>query len=178
MCASSYRACDLQSKIAAMDFLQFQFTAVPYARYSYFDTRIVRRSNMLLADMGGKPYGKSLNFLQFSVLPTDAWRAGKKHINKIQQGSLSLQHVTLPSQPEEMLLQQKGGGGGAGGGIGGGSGGGGGGGSVEAERKALEAKGASRWAVMWDLGTDPRISCTFSFFYWCIFLYHTNCVLL
>lgn len=65
-----------------MDFLQFQFTAVPYARYSYFDTRIVRRSNMLLADMGGKPYGKSLNFLQFSVLPTDAWRAGKKHINK------------------------------------------------------------------------------------------------
>ena len=43
-----------------------------------------------------------------------------------------------------MLLQQKGGGGGAGGGIGGGSGGGGGGGSVEAERKALEAKGASK----------------------------------
>ena len=35
-----------------------------------------------------------------------------------------------------MLLQQKGGGGG--------SGGGGGGGSVEAERKALEAKGASK----------------------------------
>lgn len=25
---------------------------------------------MLLADMGGTPYGKSLNFLQFSVLPT------------------------------------------------------------------------------------------------------------
>ena len=81
-----------------------------------------------------------------------------------QQGSLSLQHVTLPSQPEEILLQQKGGGGGAGGGIGGGSGGGGGGGSVEAERKALEAKGASKRAVMWDLGTDPRISCTFFFF--------------
>ena len=39
-----------------------------------------------------------------------------------------------------MLLQQKGGGSGAGGGIGGGAGGGG---SVEAERKALEAKG---WA--------------------------------
>ena len=42
-----------------------------WCRYSYFDTRIVRRSNMLLADMGGKPYGKSLNFLQFSVLPTE-----------------------------------------------------------------------------------------------------------
>ena len=44
-----------------------------FPRYSYFDTRIVRRSNMLLADMGGQPYGKSLNFLQFSVLPADAW---------------------------------------------------------------------------------------------------------
>ncbi|CAL1127627.1 unnamed protein product [Cladocopium goreaui] len=90
--------------------------------YSYFDTRIVRRSNMLLADMGGKPYGKSLNFLQFSVLPT------------------------------EMLLQQKGGGGGAGGGIGGGAGGGGGGGSVEAERKALEAKG-----VYYKAGEGPPL---------------------
>ena len=34
---------------------------------------IDRRSNMLLADMGGKPYGKSLNFLQFSWLPTAPW---------------------------------------------------------------------------------------------------------
>ncbi|CAE8699413.1 unnamed protein product [Polarella glacialis] len=33
--------------------------------YSYFDTRIVRRSNMLLADLGNRPYGKSLNFLQY-----------------------------------------------------------------------------------------------------------------
>lgn len=90
--------------------------------YSYFDTRIVRRSNMLLADMGGSPYGKSLNFLQFSVLPT------------------------------EMLLQQKGGGGGAGGGIGAGAGGGGGGGSVEAERKALEAKG-----VYYKAGDGPPL---------------------
>ena len=63
-----------------------------------------------------------------------------------------------------MLLQQKGGGGGAGGGIGGGSGGGGGGGSVEAERKALEAKGASKRAVMWDLGTDPGFLALFIFF--------------
>lgn len=32
-----------------------------------------RRSNMLLADLGAEPYGKSLNFLQFSVLPTATW---------------------------------------------------------------------------------------------------------
>ena len=59
-----------------------------------------------------------------------------------------------------MLLQQKGGGGGAGGGIGGGAGGGGGGGSVEAERKALEAKGWAQ-ALQWmswfsDLPRDGR----------------------
>ncbi len=30
---------------------------------------------MLLADMGGTPYGKSLNFLQFSVLPTVPWHS-------------------------------------------------------------------------------------------------------
>jgi len=82
--------------------------------YSYFDTRIVRRSNMLLADMGGQPYGKSLNFLQFSVLPA------------------------------EMLLQGKQGGGGGGGG--------GAGGSVEAEKKALEAKG-----VYYGAGEGPPL---------------------
>ncbi|CAE7827113.1 DRG2 [Symbiodinium sp. CCMP2456] len=81
--------------------------------YSYFDTRIVRRSNMLLADMGGQPYGKSLNFLQFSVLPA------------------------------EMLLQGKQGGGGGGGGAGG---------SVEAEKKALEAKG-----VYYGAGEGPPL---------------------
>lgn len=37
--------------------------------YSYFDTRIVRRSNALLADLGNRPYGRRLNFLEYSMLP-------------------------------------------------------------------------------------------------------------
>lgn len=45
--------------------------------YSYFDTRIVRRSNMLLADLGNCPYGKSLNFMQYAMLPTEALLAQK-----------------------------------------------------------------------------------------------------
>eukprot|EP00931_Biecheleriopsis_adriatica_P077687 TRINITY_DN5119_c0_g1_i3.p1 TRINITY_DN5119_c0_g1~~TRINITY_DN5119_c0_g1_i3.p1 ORF type:complete len:533 (+),score=130.03 TRINITY_DN5119_c0_g1_i3:75-1673(+) len=100
--------------------------------YSYFDTRIVRRSNMLFADLGNCPYGKSLNFLQYQILPT------------------------------EYLLaqQQKGAGGGAGGAAGGGAGGGGGGGGgggaggvgVEEERKALEEKG-----VYYGAGEGPPL---------------------
>jgi len=43
--------------------------------YSYFDTRIVRRSNMLLADLGNRPYGKNLNFLEYAILPTEALMA-------------------------------------------------------------------------------------------------------
>eukprot|EP00933_Yihiella_yeosuensis_P026710 TRINITY_DN20776_c0_g1_i1.p1 TRINITY_DN20776_c0_g1~~TRINITY_DN20776_c0_g1_i1.p1 ORF type:complete len:552 (-),score=152.43 TRINITY_DN20776_c0_g1_i1:313-1899(-) len=85
--------------------------------YSYFDTRIVRRSNMLFADLGNCPYGRNLNYMQYAILPTDQVKA------------------------------QKGAGGGAGGAAGAGSGGGGGGGAggagagVDAERAALEAKG-------------------------------------
>jgi len=39
--------------------------------YSYFDTRIVRRSNMLFADLGNCPYGRNLNFLEFIVVPQE-----------------------------------------------------------------------------------------------------------
>lgn len=37
--------------------------------YSYFDTRIVRRSNALLADLGNRPYGRRLNFMEYQMLP-------------------------------------------------------------------------------------------------------------
>jgi len=40
-------------------------------QYSTFDTRIVRRSNMLFADLGNRPYGRRLNFLEYAMLPSD-----------------------------------------------------------------------------------------------------------
>jgi len=40
--------------------------------YSFFDTRIVRRSNMLFADLGNQAYGNNLNFLEYSMLPVEA----------------------------------------------------------------------------------------------------------
>mmetsp|Transcript_55145 Transcript_55145/g.117652 ORF Transcript_55145/g.117652 Transcript_55145/m.117652 type:complete len:521 (+) Transcript_55145:109-1671(+) len=60
--------------------------------YSYFDTRIVRRSNMLLADLGDRPYGRNLNFMEYAMIP-----------------------------PEVMMGMQQGGGGGGGESGGGGS---------------------------------------------------------
>ncbi|CAL1134977.1 unnamed protein product [Cladocopium goreaui] len=39
--------------------------------YSYFDTRIVRRSNALLADLANQPYGKEFNFQEFIRLPPE-----------------------------------------------------------------------------------------------------------
>lgn len=36
---------------------------------SFFDTRVVRRSNMLQADLGNQPYGTALNFTEYAKLP-------------------------------------------------------------------------------------------------------------
>lgn len=36
---------------------------------SFFDTRVVRRSNMLQADLGNQPYGTTLNFTEYAMLP-------------------------------------------------------------------------------------------------------------
>lgn len=45
--------------------------------YSYFDTRIVRRSNMLFADLGNCPYGRRLNFMEYAMMPKEAAEAAK-----------------------------------------------------------------------------------------------------
>merc|ERR1740121_3344564 len=41
--------------------------------YSYFDTRIVRRSNMLLADLANRPYGAGLNFMEYAWVGYHLW---------------------------------------------------------------------------------------------------------
>jgi len=40
--------------------------------YAYFDTRIVRRSNEMLANMENQPYGKFFSFQEFMYLPPSA----------------------------------------------------------------------------------------------------------
>lgn len=40
--------------------------------YAYFNTRIIRRSNQMLADMENRPYGRHFNFQEFMMLPPEA----------------------------------------------------------------------------------------------------------
>merc|ERR1711971_1206809 len=40
--------------------------------YAYFDTRICRRSNGLLADLENQPYGTKFSFQEFMLIPTEA----------------------------------------------------------------------------------------------------------
>lgn len=40
--------------------------------YAFFDTRVVRRTNALLADYTGAPYGRNFNFTEFVMLPMAA----------------------------------------------------------------------------------------------------------
>lgn len=40
--------------------------------YAYFDTRIMRRSNALFADLENQPYGKNFSFQEFAMVPPAA----------------------------------------------------------------------------------------------------------
>eukprot|EP00747_Dinoflagellata_sp_TGD_P166955 gnl/TRDRNA2_/TRDRNA2_190573_c0_seq1.p1 gnl/TRDRNA2_/TRDRNA2_190573_c0~~gnl/TRDRNA2_/TRDRNA2_190573_c0_seq1.p1 ORF type:complete len:513 (-),score=117.16 gnl/TRDRNA2_/TRDRNA2_190573_c0_seq1:113-1651(-) len=54
--------------------------------YSYFDTRVVRRTNAQLADHIGQPYGRQLNFMEYTLLPTETAMAMKTGSNKASAG--------------------------------------------------------------------------------------------
>jgi len=58
-------------------------------QYSYFDARVVRRSNMLLADLGNRPYGRRLNFLEYAMLPSEALAAQRQQQQQQQQRAVS-----------------------------------------------------------------------------------------
>jgi len=38
--------------------------------YAFFETRIIRRSNMLMAELSGQPYGHQLNYMEYAYMPT------------------------------------------------------------------------------------------------------------
>merc|ERR1719188_709602 len=53
----------------------------PYV-HSFFDTRIVRRSNMLQADLGNAPYGLAFNFMEYALLPPEGVAAAKRNMKE------------------------------------------------------------------------------------------------
>jgi len=40
--------------------------------YAYFNTRIIRRSNKMFADLENRPYGRQFNYQEFAMLPPEA----------------------------------------------------------------------------------------------------------
>jgi len=77
----------------------------PYVN-AFFDTRLVRRSNMLQADLVNEPYGLTLNFMEFAMLPPD------KEKQVFEQDGKALvpfgQHgMTLDEEMQMMKLKGK-----------------------------------------------------------------------
>ena len=40
--------------------------------YAFYDTRLIRRSNWLLSDLGEDPYGRKFNYTEHLIVPTEA----------------------------------------------------------------------------------------------------------
>jgi len=77
--------------------------------HSFLDTRIVRRSNMLNADLGDMPYGTSLNFMEYALLPPDNVAAAKSAAreNKDEAAKpMGLYGMTL--EEEEAMMRSEG----------------------------------------------------------------------
>jgi len=73
--------------------------------YAYFDTRIVRRSNQMLATMENRPYGKFLAFQEFMMLPPEALMQAAA----IKEAGGEVKPVTGPSVGgEKEALEQQG----------------------------------------------------------------------
>jgi len=54
--------------------------------YAFFETRIIRRSNMLMAEYAGAPYGAQLNFMEYTYMPDE--ETAKMAIKKSGQTSV------------------------------------------------------------------------------------------
>jgi len=76
----------------------------PYV-HSFFDTRIVRRSNMLMADLGNQAYGNSLNFMEYAMLPAEQVAGAKRSVKegRDEQGKPMGQYGMFLDEEENML---------------------------------------------------------------------------
>uniref|UniRef100_A0A6T1LM78 Saccharopine dehydrogenase-like C-terminal domain-containing protein n=1 Tax=Alexandrium monilatum TaxID=311494 RepID=A0A6T1LM78_9DINO len=78
--------------------------------HSFFDTRVVRRSNMLQADLGNQPYGAALSFMEYAMLPPEqvaaAKRSSKEGRGDEQAKPMGQYGMTL--EEEEAMLKSEG----------------------------------------------------------------------
>merc|ERR1712187_545219 len=77
---------------------------------SFFDTRIVRRSNMLQADLGNAPDGNALNFMEYAMLPSDKAMAAQRDAKDgtSEEGAKPIGQYGMTLEEEEALLKSEG----------------------------------------------------------------------
>jgi len=63
--------------------------------YAFYETRLIRRANWLLRDLGRFPYGRNLNYLEHLILPTE-------------KSARDLQSSNTSSKAEEEKLRKEG----------------------------------------------------------------------
>lgn len=71
--------------------------------YAYFNTRILRRSNELLANLENKPYGKNFNYQEFAMLPPEA----VAHIQSAQVTGKGVGGPSVSGEKEALEAQGK-----------------------------------------------------------------------
>jgi len=77
--------------------------------HSFFDTRVVRRSNMLMADMGNQPYGAALNFMEYAMLPAEQVAAAKRNVKEGREDQAKpMGQYGMTLEEEEAMLKSEG----------------------------------------------------------------------
>lgn len=72
-----------------------------------FDARIVRRSNMLHADLGNAPYGTNLNFTEFALLPPESVARARALAKQDRVSPYSQSGVPFDEEQEELDSEGK-----------------------------------------------------------------------
>eukprot|EP00413_Alexandrium_margalefii_P049648 CAMPEP_0204606838 /NCGR_PEP_ID=MMETSP0661-20131031/59331_1 /ASSEMBLY_ACC=CAM_ASM_000606 /TAXON_ID=109239 /ORGANISM="Alexandrium margalefi, Strain AMGDE01CS-322" /LENGTH=517 /DNA_ID=CAMNT_0051618197 /DNA_START=90 /DNA_END=1643 /DNA_ORIENTATION=- len=77
--------------------------------HSFFDTRVVRRSNMLQADLGNQPYGAALSFMEYAMLPAEQVAAAKRNVKEGREDQAKpMGQYGMTLEEEEAMLKSEG----------------------------------------------------------------------
>jgi len=80
----------------------------PYV-HSFFDTRVIRRSNMLQADLGSAAYGPALNFMEYAMLPAEQVAAAKRGVKEGRdEAAKPMGQYGMSLEQEEAMLKSEG----------------------------------------------------------------------
>jgi short subunit dehydrogenase-like uncharacterized protein len=109
LCTPKYREEDMDYNMTMIsEDKKLGVWRAPYV-HSFFDTRIVRRSNMLQADLGNQPYGATMSFLEFAKLPDEQVAAAKKDIKEgKEEMAKPIGSYGMTLEDEEAMLKSEG----------------------------------------------------------------------